>query len=380
MTEIFIEASKKIYNSSVEQWTKDGKPVVGYTCSHLPAEVLHAAGVLPLRLRGMEVSGLEIGDSYFGPFICTMPRCLLQMAGTGKFDFLEGAIVTPGCDSMRRLDECWRKAGKDMEGTLPSFFAYFDVPHKETDYAHDWFKKEVLSLAGLLKKHFVTEDIIGKLPASIELYNHSRKLIKELQQFRKKNDCRITGYDALAVSVASTSMPREVFNSELEKLLSKLKNAAPVKEKGKPRLLVTGSATDDIQIIGLMEDSGALVAAEKICFGHFKTIGTIEGNSLESVAAAYLDGTECPRMFGKYEERRDSILALIEESDIDGVILQNIRFCDLHGSDNGLLEADLRKKGIPSLRIEREYGPLVERERLKMRIDAFIESIRGNLS
>ena len=59
----------------------------------------------------------------------------------------------------------------------------------------------------------------------------------------------------------------------------------------------------------------------------------------------------------------------------DGVIMQNIRFCDLHGSENGLFERDLEKHGLPALRIEREYGPLVDRGRLKMRVDAFIEQL-----
>jgi len=379
MSDLFIEAAEKIFNSSVQKWKKEDRPIVGYTCSHLPVEVLHAAGILPLRLRGMEVEGLETGDSYFGPFICTMPRCLLQMAGTGKFDFLSGAIITPGCDSMRRLDECWRKAGSDIEGALPEFFTYFDVPHKETDYALRWFEKEVHKLAGLLQEHFGSDDIAGKLPASIELYNRGRELINQMQEYRRKGDCRITGYESLAVSVAATSMPREVFNDALEKFLEELKERAPVNEEKRPRFLITGSATDDIKLIRLMEDAGALVAAENICFGHFRSIGKIKGSSLEAVARAYLEGTECPRMFGKYEERRDAIFSLVEEGEIDGVILQNIRFCDLHGSENGLLEADLRKKGIPALRIEREYGPLVERERLKMRIDAFIESIRGKV-
>jgi hypothetical protein len=47
---------------------------------------------------------------------------MLQLAGEGKFSFLDGAIITPGCDSMRRLDECWRKAGSDIEGAVPHFF------------------------------------------------------------------------------------------------------------------------------------------------------------------------------------------------------------------------------------------------------------------
>ena len=80
-------------------------------------------------------------------------------------------------------------------------------------------------------------------------------------------------------------------------------------------------------------------------------------------------------MYGKYKERLALLKDRIERSNADGVIMQNIRFCDLHGSENGLFEKDLEKNGLPALRIEREYGPLVDRGRLKMRVDAFIEQL-----
>ena len=63
------------------------------------------------------------------------------------------------------------------------------------------------------------------------------------------------------------------------------------------------------------------------------------------------------------------------EVSIDGVVMQNIRFCDLHGSENSLFERDLEARGIPCLKIEREYGPLVETGRIKMRMEAFLERL-----
>ena len=59
----------------------------------------------------------------------------------------------------------------------------------------------------------------------------------------------------------------------------------------------------------------------------------------------------------------------------DGIVFQNIRFCDLHGSENGLLERIFEKAGVPCLRLEREYGPLAEAGRLRMRLDAFMERL-----
>jgi len=57
------------------------------------------------------------------------------------------------------------------------------------------------------------------------------------------------------------------------------------------------------------------------------------------------------------------------------VIMQNIRFCDLHGAENALFERDLEAMGIPCLRVEREYGPHIDAGRMKLRINAFLERI-----
>ena len=106
---VFNDAATKVQFESITNWKKTGKPIVGYTCSYTPPEIFYAADILPVRLRGIETEGMEIGDTYFGPFICSFPKCVLQLVGKGKFSFLDGAIITPGCDGMRRLDENWRK-------------------------------------------------------------------------------------------------------------------------------------------------------------------------------------------------------------------------------------------------------------------------------
>ena len=97
---------------------------------------------------------------------------------------------------------------------------------------------------------------------------------------------------------------------------------------------------------------------------------------MSAITAKYLSGSVCPRMMGWYKERAGMIIEKIKKTKADGIIMQNIRFCDLHGSENGLLERDLDKENIPSLRVEREHGSLTETGRLKMRVDAFIEQLK----
>lgn len=378
MNPIFHEAATRIESQPIIDWKKQGKKIVGYTCSYVPAEVLHAVDMLPVRLRGIETESMSIGDAYFGPYICSFPKCLLQLAGEGKFSFLDGSIITPGCDSMRRLDECWRKAGDDYTGIVPPFFYYFDVPHKTAPHGMDWFEEEIRKLIEALEQHFDVTVTLDQLHASIREYNRGRRLLKQLEAMRCQPAAPISGTEAFAVAVAGTVMPRETYTGQLNELVQDLSAAAEDKTNGKKRLMTIGSISDDIELIQLIESNAqAVVVAENLCFGVRYEGNEIDetGDPVQALARGYLGESTCPRMYGKYNERLAMLKDTIERAGVDGVIMQNIRFCDLHGSENSLFERDLEAAGIPCLKIEREYGPLVETGRIRMRIDAFLERI-----
>lgn len=373
----FLDAATRIENDAITQWKQSGKKVVGYTCSYVPPEIFHAAGILPVRLRGIETEGLEIGDAYFGPFICSFPKCLLQLAGKGVFSFLDGVLITPGCDAMRRLDECWRKAGHDHQGIVPAWFEYFDVPHKTEVHGMKWFVQEIRNLVERIEHHFGVSITGNALRKSIREYNRGRRLLKAIEDLRAEEKIRVSGTDVFAATVAGTVLPREEYTRQLEEWLDDLKRREPL-ENGKKRLMVIGSISDEIDLFQLIENkTDAVVVAENLCFGI-----RYEGNEIPedqdpimSLARHYLEKSVCPRMFGKYKQRLALLKEKIERTRVEGIIMQNIRFCDLHGSENGLFERDLEAEGVPCLRIEREYGPLTETGRIKLRIDAFLERI-----
>ncbi|HON79565.1 MAG TPA: 2-hydroxyacyl-CoA dehydratase family protein [Spirochaetota bacterium] len=376
MNPVFTEVTEAQYNRYVKEWKEQGKPVAGYTCSFVPEEVFHAAGILPFRIRGFSARETTIGDTYFGPFICSLPKCMLQCAGQGDLRFLDGTVIVPGCDSMRRLDECWRKAGVDIEGILPEFFFHFSVPHKHTDYTVRWFAEEIQRLIAAVENHFGVHIGEEDLRKSIKVYNRTRELVTEFEMLRTRDDPACTGAEALSVLLAGTAMPREEYNALLEEYIAEAGNAPGI--SGKTRLLLGGSACDDIDLVTLVEGAGALVVADNVCFGSrfFEDRTGEDGDPIEELALRYLGQNLCPRMYGDYDRRLSLLLERAAKAKVQGVILQNIRFCDLHGSENGLLEREFESRGIPCMRIEREYGPLVETGRLKMRIDAFQERIQ----
>ncbi len=378
----FLEAATQIELDSVQKWKKNGGKIVGYTCSFMPVEPFYAAGILPVRLRGITAGSMEISDSYFGPFVCSFPKALLQLAGTGHYHFLDGAVISNGCDTLRRLDDCWRKMGEDIKGSVPPWFHYFDVPHKPDGHAFDWYKNQVKKLITAIEEQFDVEVTDSKLKDAIKNQNQVRRLLWELEKLRREDPVRISGTEAYAAIIAGTVMPLVSYRESLAGLIEDVRTRKTDIGKNKKRLFIGGSVCDDFELVSLVEQSDAVVVGENVCFGvrNDNDIVNETEEPLAAITAKYLSGSVCPRMMGWYRERAGMIVDKVKQTNADGVILQNIRFCDLHGSENGLLERDLDKSCVPSLRIEREHGPLTETGRLKMRIDAFVEQLAEPVS
>ena len=375
--DVFFNAATQIRNQPIREWKAQGKKVIGYTCSYVPAEIFYAADILPVRLRGIETDGMEIGDAYYGPFICSYPKCILQLAGKGVFNFLDGAVITPGCDAMRRLHECWRKAGGDYEGIVPPYYYYFDVPHKTEPHGMRWFEQEIRDLIKSIEQQFGVHITNDKLQAAIGEYNKGRFLLHAVEDLRSQTAVKVSGAQVFAATVAGSVMPRDEYNAHLERWLQSVEQNKPLDDKRK-RLMLIGSISDEIDLVELIESNfDAVVVAENLCFGvRYEGSQIPESDDpIKALAEHYLGKSVCPRMYGKYKERLALLRQKIEHAHADGVVMQNIRFCDLHAAENALFERDLEATGVPCLRIEREYGPLTESGRMKMRINAFLERI-----
>ncbi|MDH7553035.1 MAG: 2-hydroxyacyl-CoA dehydratase family protein [Spirochaetota bacterium] len=375
MFEEFYTVAQSINNEYIVKAKEQGVQCIGYTCSYFPEEILHSLGIIPYRVKGLNVSSLSVADAAFGPFICSHPKCLLQHFADGDYSFLDGIVVTPGCDSMRRIDECIRKTAVNLNlPVVPPFFFHYAVPHKITEYSVKWLVDELQRFIDSVTEHFSLSFSYEKLKESIAFYNRMRKRLEELNTLRMNYPARIAGADAVAVYVAGLSMPRDRFYSMVESLLSQYTGT---NLEGRRRLMLIGSANDDIDFIKAIEGETAVVVADTLCYGPRLDVDYVDESDepLHALALRYLNHSHCPRMYGGYKQRLAKVVEAIERAKVEGVVLQNIRFCDLHGAENGLIERDLEKMGIPCLRLEREYGPMADYERMRMRIDAFIERL-----
>lgn len=375
--EALREVATNVNNTYTQKFKENGGKVIGYHCSFLPlGEIYHAAGMMGLRLRANEAKSTTVGDTYFGAVICSYPKCMLQMAGDGKYKILDGLVTSTGCDAMRRMYDCWRKADEEYTGILPEFFEMLGIPHKSLDFNVEWFIDEMNLHIQKIEEHFGVKVTKESLSNSIKVFNEARALMRELDDLRISNPVPISGEDVLAVHIASCGMPMDDYIPLLKEVIEDVKKEG--KEiKGK-RLMLVGSVNDDLQFIKSIEEEGCVIVADTLCFGSrfYENRISEEGDPTESLAKGYLDDVKCPRMIGKFKERKAYMLEKAKHANVDGFILQNIRFCDLHGSENGVFERDFEAEGYPCLLIEREYGASTEAGRIKMRVDAFLRRLK----
>ncbi len=366
------KVSRTRENDYVREWKKQGKKVVGYVCTYLPEELLYAADILPYRITGKGVSDTSQADSYLTRVNCTFSRCCLELAIGGQYDFLDGAAFVNGCDHIRRAFDNWKAHKKARP-----FMHLLPVPHLISDDGRNWYKEEVLTLRKALENHFHVEITSEKLSDAIAVYNRTRSLLRQLYDLRTKDNPPVTGAEVMTILSAGAAMPKREFNKILENLVEEVRTRESTPDK-RIRLMVAGSMMDEPDFIANVEDLGAIVVTDTLCLGTraFWDLTDESGDPVESLVDRYYVHVPCPRMAGQYKKRLGFVREQAQRARVDGAILEYIKFCDLHGTDNALLKKDLEKAGIAAIELERQYGPLADAGRVRTRIQAFLERIR----
>ncbi|MBI2876988.1 MAG: 2-hydroxyacyl-CoA dehydratase, partial [Candidatus Tectomicrobia bacterium] len=258
--EQLTQAASGIRNPLLDQWTGEGKKVIGYFCTYIPEEIITAAGAMPFRMRAIGSTQTTLGDSYLSYYNCSFTRHCLDLAFRGTFDFLEGIVGQPSCDHIRRIYDVWK-----AKINTP-FIHFIKVPRKTAEEAKDWYKAEIVKFREALENHLGIKITDDQLREANRTTNESRRLLRSLYELRKVEKPPITGAETLSVVIAGTAMPRDQYNQLLRQLLGELKGGNG-KQEYKARLMVVSPILDNPAYLKVMEDAGGLVVSDYLCFG-----------------------------------------------------------------------------------------------------------------
>ena len=318
-------------NALVVQAKKDGKICVAYTCENVPEPLLNLGDCVSLRLFAPNTGSMDIATYYMTNLLCEPSRALLERAIEGGFNFADCVITPDGCTMMNRAVEnmeLLKTMGKDN----PRFFhEYMEIAFKNTE---NDVKLAVLQCTNHiltpLKEKYGVDVSDAAIRESVERHNKVCRLIREISEFRKEANPRITGYEFHVLCLATYVCPKYLILDKLEETLEELKTREPDEKKWRARVLLVGSEVDDSGLVKLIEECGAFVCCDRFCFGSFPGRVPIELNdeedALTQVCRHYIQHCQCPRMMNqeKVYGRKKYVADLAKEYGADGVIYEQV--------------------------------------------------------
>jgi len=356
----------------------EGKKIIGYLCSFTPVEMITAADLVPFRITGSMKQPITEAHSYLETIACPFTRSAFDLALKGNYSFLDGYVIPHACDNIVKLYDIWAH-------NIEHAYAHFvNVPHTLSLPSFQFFEAELNTFKKSLER-FVGHAIAAEeLDRSIRLHNEQRALVRQLYQFRKKAPPPISGAEMTKVLVAAMSLPVNEANELLEEIITEVGNRGDGQEKKASRLMIYGTGNEDAMFIEMVEQSGAQVVVDDLCFGTRPYWYDVEitDNPLAGIARSYLEKINCPRTYrqspGSHQEDLENRFGYIYEFardfKVNGIIFYILRYCDTHAFDAPDLKEYLEGKGLPVLQIEEEY-PIGNVTRLKTMVETFLEMI-----
>ncbi len=368
-------------NEMVRAAQAEGQLAIGTVCYQLPEVLLNLPGCFSTRLRAPRTASMEMGTYYMTSLTCEYCRALLERALEGSYQFLDCLFEPASCSQMADCAE-------DMEALRlfprEKFFCqHVDTPMKDDENGlnHMIHMCRVRVLDKLREVYGVDtgEDALRRAVAQ---HNEVCRLITEIGACRKTERPTITGYEFAVFTLASYCLPKDRLLPLLRETAEELRTREPdEKPPYRVRVVLAGSEIDDPDFIRLIEDAGAFVAADRFCFGSLpgrqELVLNDQEDALTQICRQTMRDCQCPRYMNtaKINERKTYIDALAREYRADGIIFQQMNFCNFWGYERAgatHILGDLG--GWPVLSVDRPYIVGASGQ-MRTRIQAFVERI-----
>ena len=378
----FDDLLQESYNALVRQAKEEGKYALGYTCYFMPEILLDLPGCFSVRLRAPRCTSPDMATYYMSSRVCHYARSLLERALEGGYNFIDAQLGTETCAGTCRFQEHLAEL-PDLIQNENFFVSFTDVPFKKNENSIEHFaatlQKHVLDE---LHEHFGIDTSDEALRATIEAHNEICDIITQIGEFRKFDKPTITGTEFHIINLVSMVCPKYLILPYLRETLEDLKTReADAKPNYRVKVVLAGSENDDPDFTKLIESCGALVVADRYCYGSLPGREKIEirkgETALRAVARHYLETSVCPRSMEQsaMRQRKKYIADVAKEYKADGVIVESNKFCEYWSyervADTIILPRDF---GLPVCSIEKEYINSASGQ-LRTRFQAFVESL-----
>ena len=377
----FENLLQEAHNELVTKAVDEGKLALGYNCFYIPEALLNLPGCFASRLRAPRCVSTDIASYYMTTRNCPYVRSILERAIEGGYNYLNALFGAEGCAAMERMEEHFFLINPVKNEKFIT--TIIDPPMKGDKTNLDYYKAQLrLKVLEPLRDNFGVDISDSALRKAIEQTNEISRLVTEIGNFRKLDNPPITGYEFHVIQLVTQACPHYLIKPYLEETLEELKSREPeAKFPFRARVALVGSEVDDPEFTKLIESCGAMVVADRYCFGSFPGREQIEirdgETAFDAICRHYLYWSQCARFMDgeKIDQRHNEVKRLVEEYKADGVIYENMKFCEFWSYEKVLAShIFVNELNIPCCTIEKEYA-LGAVGQLRTRFQAFIEAL-----
>ena len=370
-------------NELVRKAESEGDMALGYTCFHAPEVLMNLGNCFSVRLRAPHTNSMELATYYMANNSCEFARALLERALEGSFAFLHAMIGVDVCEANNRAIENMEIMHAHGEDKDKFFYCNLDIPYSDDEDCVEHIREQVSrKILKPLRENYGIDTSDDAIRAAVSEHNEVCRILTEIGELRKLDIPPITGYEYAVLVLVSYTCPKRLILPYLRETLEEIKNRkTDAKKDYRVRVVVVGSEIDDPQLIKLIEGCGALVVADRYCYGSFpgrqEIILSDTEDALTQVCRWYLQNTECPRQSAlhRVKYRNDHVAQLVKDFNADGAIYEQMKFCTYWSYERVIASQVMpRDYGIHMLSIDRPYIS-GQSGQLRTRVQAFVESL-----
>lgn len=368
-------------NPLVREAVEAGEHAVGYTCYHMPEVLLNLDNCFSVRLRAPHTGSMDISTYYLSNYLCGYSKALLERGMEGGYGFLSALAGTETCSEMNRALEHFELL--HMVDNPDFFVSFVDVPFKVTEHGLRHYENQLTKkLLEPLHERYGTDISDAAIRAAVQEHNEVCRILTEIGDLRRLDNPPITGYEYHVLCLVSYCCPKALILPKLRETLEEVKARVPDAQNAfRARIVVVGSEIDDLDFTRTVEESGALIVADRFCFGSLPGRQEIPLNDNESaltqVCRFYQTTSQCPRYMQRdmVLNRREFVRQLTKDYKAEGVLYEALKFCEYWGYERPLASHIITEEfGIPSVCVDRQYTGNASGQ-LRTRVQAFVESL-----
>lgn len=354
---------------TVRRWRESGGKVVGHFQVYFPEEIAHAAGLLPVKICGAQVEGME-AESHFGSYLCSIIKTSLELALTKKIE-LDMFVTHPICDAARNLAAIW---GRNFSYKCQILYL---PQNPNSRYSINYLRGEYERLQGdveAIAGRKITEDDLRR---SLTVYNESRGLMRELYAIKRETPWLLAADEAFVLIALAGFLPREEYNDFLRAVLPMIK-ARPAKKQDKMRVVFEGGFCElpPVDLLQTIAQS-CYVVDDDLLIGlrYLLEDVPLEGDPLFNLAEAYIEKSSySPVQHDLRKPKENMLLDRVKQSRAEAVILAAAKMCEPGLEEQVTYSKALDAEHIPYFITEFEENQTTF-EHLGIQLETFVENI-----